>query len=71
MSTIIDPRGSAIGRSAPMAAATGSSIRCTRLAPADMHASSTARFSTSVTDEGTHMITRERPKRLLCTRWMK
>jgi hypothetical protein len=71
MSTIIEPRGSPIGRSAPIAAAIGSSIRCTWRAPAATQASSTARCSTSVTEDGTHMITRERPQRLLCTRWMK
>ncbi len=40
-------------------------------APADRHASSTARFSTPVTPEGTHTTTRGCAKRLWCTFWMK
>ena len=43
---------------APIAAAIGSSIRCTRRAPAASEASSTARFSTSVTPDGAHTISR-------------
>ena len=43
---------------APIAAATGSSIRYTFLAPAWIPASITARSSTSVMPEGTQMITR-------------
>ena len=35
ISTIIDPVGSVTGRPAPMAAAIGSSIKYTRLAPAE------------------------------------
>jgi hypothetical protein len=57
-STIIRPTGSSIARPAPIAAAIGSSIRCTRRAPAASDASSTARFSTSVTPDGAHTISR-------------
>ena len=65
MSTIMLPLGSAIGSSAPIAAAIGSSIRLTWPAPAAMQASSTARFSTSVTPDGTHITTRARVRRRL------
>src|SRR5579884_1076995 len=54
MSTIMFPVGSATGRPAPIAAAIGSSIRYALRAPADSVASSTARFSTPVTPDGTH-----------------
>ncbi len=57
MSTIILPVGSWTGRPAPMAAAMGSSINAASLAPAWMAASRTARFSTSVTPEGTETTT--------------
>ena len=57
MSTTIEPVGSSIGRSAPMAAAMGSSIRYACRAPAEIVASNTARFSTDVTPEGTQMTT--------------
>ena len=66
MSTTMCPVGSAIGSPAPIAAAIGSSISATWRAPADRQASSTARISTSVTPEGTHMITRGRDQRLHC-----
>ena len=58
--TVIDPVGSSIGRSAPMAAAIGSSIRYAWRAPAEIVASKTARFSTDVTPDGTQTTTRGR-----------
>ena len=58
MSTTIEPVGSWIGSPAPIAAAIGSSMRYACRAPADMVASKTARFSTSVTPDGTHTTTR-------------
>jgi len=58
MSTIILPRTSATGSPAPRAAARGSSIRYASRAPADMAASYTARFSTSVAPEGIPTTTR-------------
>ena len=58
MSTIMFPVGSATGRPAPIAAAIGSSIRYAWRAPAESVASSTARFSTPVTPEGTQTTTR-------------
>ena len=51
ISTIIVPIGSVTGKEAPIAAATGSSIKCTSLAPA-RPASRTARLSTPVTPLG-------------------
>ena len=54
MSTTMLPVGSATGKPAPIAAAMGSSISSTWLAPAWRAASSTARRSTSVTPEGMH-----------------
>ena len=71
MSTIMFPVGSATGRPAPIAAAIGSSIRYAWRAPAESVASSTARFSTPVTPEGTHTTTRGCAKRCWCTFWMK
>src|SRR6266511_78014 len=71
MSTIMFPVGSATGRPAPIAAAIGSSIRYACRAPADSVASSTARFSTPVTPDGTHTTTRGCAKRCWCTFWMK
>ena len=53
-----------------MAAAIGSSMR-KRCAPADRVASSTARFSTPVTPDGTHTTTRGCAQRFWCTFWMK
>ena len=58
MSTIMLPVGSATGKPAPMAAAIGSSMRVAQRAPAEYVASSTARFSTPVTPEGTQITTR-------------
>ena len=55
ISTIIDPVGSATGNPAPIAAATGSSIRNTLLAPAASADSLIARLSTFVAPVGTHM----------------
>ena len=52
-STTILPVGSVIGRSAPIAAAIGSSIKNILRAPADPADSLTARFSTGVIPEGT------------------
>ena len=66
MSTTMFPVGWAMSSPAPMAAAIGSSISATSRAPADRHASSTARVSTSVTPDGTHMTTRWRAQRLRC-----
>ncbi|TPW09142.1 MAG: Uncharacterized protein FD129_2293 [bacterium] len=60
MSATMLPIGSEIGRPAPIAAAIGSSMRNASPAPACMVASITARFSTSVTPEGTPTITRGR-----------
>ena len=71
MSSTMLALGSATGRSPPIAAASDSWIRCTSRAPAAMHASSTARFSRSVTPEGTHITRRGWAKRLECTRPMK
>ena len=70
-STIMFPVGSETGRPAPIAAAIGSSIRCASRAPADRVASSTARFSTPVTPDGTQTTTRGCAKRFWCTFWMK
>ena len=73
MSTIIEPDGSFTGRPAPIAAAIGSSTRRAQRAPADMAASCTARFSTSVTPDGMPMMIRGRGRSAipLCTLWMK
>ena len=57
MSTTMLPVGSHTGRSAPIAAANGSSIVYASRAPACLVASSTARFSTAVIPEGTHTMT--------------
>ena len=71
MSTTIEPVGSPTGSPAPIAAAIGSSIRYAWRAPAARQASSTARFSTPVTPEGTQTTTRGWAKRFWCTCWMK
>ena len=55
MSTTIDPIGSVTGMSAPIAAAIGSSISHTSLAPAFDAASRIARRSTLVEPEGTQI----------------
>ena len=57
ISTIIWPSGLVISNPAPIAAANGSSIRCTLLAPEFIVASTTALFSTSVAWDGMHTIT--------------
>jgi hypothetical protein len=57
MSMIMFPDGPLIGTFAPMAAASGSSIRYASFAPALSAASRTARFSTDVTPAGTEIIT--------------
>ena len=71
MSTTIRPIGSAISSPAPIAAAIGSSIRWTRRAPAASEASSTARFSTSVTPDGAQTISRGCASRRSSTLRMK
>jgi hypothetical protein len=71
MSTIMFPVGSATGSPAPIAAAMGSSMRYAWRAPAESVASSTARFSTPVTPDGTQTTTRGCAKRCWCTFWMK
>ena len=58
MSTTMEPVGSVTGRSAPMAAAMGSSIRYAWRAPACTAASNTARFSTEVAPHGMQMTMR-------------
>src|SRR6266851_783606 len=55
-STTIEPVGSVTGRPAPIAAAIGSSIRKTRLAPALSADSWIARRSTAVEPEGTQTM---------------
>ena len=57
MSTTMLPIGSLIGRFAPIAAAIGCSISCTSAAPDLRAASVTARRSTAVIADGTHMST--------------
>src|SRR5699024_12426521 len=57
ISTNILPVGSQTGNSDPMAAAKRSTIGNASLAPACLAASTTARSSTIVIPEGTHMIT--------------
>src|SRR3954468_18779661 len=71
MSTTMLPVGSPTGRPAPIAAAIGSSIRYACRAPADRQASSTARFSTPVTPDGTQTTTRGCAQRFWWTFWMK
>ena len=58
ISTIIFPHGLEMSIPAPIAAAIGSSMIDTSLAPAWYVASSTAFFSTSVTPLGTHTAIR-------------
>ena len=57
MSITMFPTGSSIGRSAPIAAAIGCSMRFASAAPARRAASVTARRSTSVIADGTQMTT--------------
>ena len=65
MSTTIDPIGSATGIPAPIAAAIGSSISRTSLAPALDAASRIARRSTLVEPEGTQITTSVLPPKRL------
>ena len=66
MSTTIEPVASEIGKSAPMAAAIGSSIKNTFDAPAPSADSRIARRSTCVEPQGTQMMMRGlKPKNLL------
>jgi hypothetical protein len=58
MSMTMLPVGDSTGSPTPMAAAIGSLIMNTSLAPAPTAESRTARFSTSVIPDGTHTITR-------------
>ena len=68
MSVTIDPRGSLMGMSAPMAAASGCSMSWASDAPALRAASVTALRSTAVMAEGTHITTLGRLRRLTPTR---
>src|SRR6266540_792550 len=70
-STTMLPLGPPISSPPPIAAAIGSSIRVTSRAPAERHASSRARVSTSVIPEGAHITTRGCAKRCPSTLWMK
>ena len=63
ISTIMLPHGREISIPAPIAAAIGSSMIATSLAPASYVASSTAFFSTSVTPLGTQTLIRGLRKR--------
>ena len=69
MSMIMLPAGPEMGTLAPIAAASGSSMRYASRAPALSAASRTARFSTLVTPDGTQIITsgllNERPAFLM------
>ena len=60
ISTTIEPDASSTGSPAPMAAATGSSTRCTERAPALRTTCCTAWRSTGVMPQGTHTTTRGR-----------
>ena len=57
ISTIMLPTGEFVGRPAPMAAAIGSSMIRTLLAPAFLQDSRTARLSTAVTPDGMQIMT--------------
>ena len=57
ISTTIEPRGSLTGIPAPIAAAIGSSIKCTVRAPAPLADSLIARRSTCVEPQGTQTST--------------
>ena len=72
ISTTMEPEGSVTGSPAPIAAAIGSSISCTRRAPALSALSWMARRSTAVEPDGTQtMISGEAKPRRLCTLRMK
>ena len=60
MSTTMLPDGPSIGKPAPIAAAIGSSMMSTDLAPASLAASRTARSSTEVISAGTQITTEGR-----------
>ena len=62
ISTTMQPPALVTGSPAPMAAATGSSIRRVSIEPASIVASTTLRRSSSVTPDGTHTTTRGRAK---------
>ena len=72
MSTTIEPVASSTGRSAPIAAAIGSSISSTRRAPAPKADSRMARRSTWVEPHGTQITMRGLGVKMpdLCTRLM-
>ena len=75
MSMIMLPDGPLIGTLAPIAAASGSSMRYASLAPALRAASRTARFSTLVTPAGTEIMTSGlpnpwRPLRTFAMKWL-
>ena len=57
ISTTIEPDASVTGKFAPIAAAIGSSIRYTLLAPAASADSCIALLSTAVAPDGTHITT--------------
>ena len=65
MSMMRLPLGPEIGMFAPIAAASGSSIRCAARAPARIAASFTARRSTLVTPDGTQIMSSGRKMRML------
>ena len=73
MSSTIEPVGSMMGRSAPIAAAIGSSIRNTSRAPVLIAASRIARRSTCVEPQGTQITMRGLGwnRRFSCTLRMK
>ena len=73
ISTTIEPLACSTGKPAPMAAAMGSSIKYTSLAPAPMADSLIARRSTCVDLHGTQTKTRGLGVIQLfsCTLWMK
>ena len=71
MSTTMLPVGSCTGSPAPIAAAIGSSMIHAWRAPAASAASMTARFSTPVTPDGTHITMSGLDSRPGCTRRMK
>src|SRR6185312_12150830 len=70
-SMTIRPTGSPMATPAPMAAAMGSSMSCTRRAPAERAASSTARRSTSVMPDGAQTTSRGWARRWSRTLRMK
>jgi hypothetical protein len=71
MSTTIEPVGSPDGQAGPDRGSHRLLDQVGLRAPADRHASSTARFSTPVTPDGTQTTTRGWAQRFWCTFWMK